>query len=60
MLTSTHEAAFFAAAVTISRRARSGIFPQAYKLNEHGKLLLMSPSMDRSGGVGFRCVVDAQ
>ena len=35
-------------------------FPQAYKLNEHGKLLLMSPSMDRSGGVGFRCVVDSQ
>ena len=35
-------------------------FPQAYKLNEHGKLLLMSPSMDRSGGVGFRCAVDAQ
>jgi len=35
-------------------------FPQAYKLNEHGKLLLMSPSMDRSGGVGFRCVADSQ
>jgi gamma-glutamyl hercynylcysteine S-oxide synthase len=35
-------------------------FPQAYKLTEHGKLLLMSPSMDRSGGVGFRCVVDAR
>ena len=35
-------------------------FPQAHKLNEHGKLLLMSPSMDRSGAVGFRCVVDAQ
>jgi formylglycine-generating enzyme required for sulfatase activity len=35
-------------------------FPHAYKLNEHGKLLLMSPSMDRSGGVGFRCVVDSQ
>jgi len=35
-------------------------FPQAYKLNEHGKLLLVSPSMDRSGGVGFRCVVDSQ
>jgi len=34
-------------------------FPQAYKLNEHGKLLLMAPSMDRSGTVGFRCVVDA-
>jgi iron(II)-dependent oxidoreductase len=35
-------------------------FPQAYRLNEHGKLLLMSPSMDRSGGVGFRCVRDAR
>ncbi|MFZ0759334.1 MAG: formylglycine-generating enzyme family protein [Candidatus Sulfotelmatobacter sp.] len=35
-------------------------FPQAYKLSQHGKLLLMSPSMDRSGAVGFRCVVDSQ
>jgi gamma-glutamyl hercynylcysteine S-oxide synthase len=35
-------------------------FPQAYKLNEHGKYLLTSPSMDRSGGVGFRCVQDAE
>jgi formylglycine-generating enzyme required for sulfatase activity len=35
-------------------------FPQAYKLNEHGKLLLMSPSMDRSGAVGFRCATDAE
>jgi len=35
-------------------------FPQAYKLSEHGKLLTMSPSMDRSGGVGFRCVVNSQ
>jgi formylglycine-generating enzyme required for sulfatase activity len=35
-------------------------FPQAYKLNEHGKLLLMSPSLDRSAALGFRCVVDAQ
>lgn len=34
-------------------------FPQAYKLNEHGKYLLMAPSKDRSGAVGFRCVVDA-
>lgn len=33
-------------------------FPQAYKLTEHGKLLLMSPSMDRSATIGFRCVVD--
>jgi gamma-glutamyl hercynylcysteine S-oxide synthase len=35
-------------------------FPQAHKLTEHGKLLLMSPSMDRSAAIGFRCVVDAQ
>jgi len=35
-------------------------FPEAYKLTEHGKLLMMSPGMDRSGTVGFRCVVDAQ
>jgi gamma-glutamyl hercynylcysteine S-oxide synthase len=35
-------------------------FPQAYKLKQHGKLLLMSPSMDRSGALGFRCVQDAE
>jgi gamma-glutamyl hercynylcysteine S-oxide synthase len=35
-------------------------FPQAYKLNQHGKLLMMSPSMDRSAAIGFRCVVDSQ
>ena len=35
-------------------------FPQAYKLNQHGKLLLMSPSMDRSGAVGFRCATDTE
>lgn len=35
-------------------------FPQAYKLNEHGKLLLMAPSMDRSGALGFRCAQDAE
>lgn len=34
-------------------------FPQAYRNDQHGKLLLMSPSMDRSGAVGFRCVKDA-
>jgi formylglycine-generating enzyme required for sulfatase activity len=34
-------------------------FPQAYKLIEHGKYLLMAPSKDRSGALGFRCVVDA-
>ena len=31
-------------------------FPQAYKLNEHGKYLLMAPSKDRAGTIGFRCV----
>jgi formylglycine-generating enzyme required for sulfatase activity len=35
-------------------------FPQAYKLTEHGKYLLIAPSKDRSGGVGFRCVADAE
>jgi iron(II)-dependent oxidoreductase len=35
-------------------------FPQSYKLDTHGKLLLMSPSMDRSAMLGFRCVVDAE
>jgi formylglycine-generating enzyme required for sulfatase activity len=33
-------------------------FPQAYKLQEHGKYLLIAPGMDRSGGIGFRCVRD--
>ena len=35
-------------------------FPQAYRLDQHGKYLLMAPSIDRSGAVGFRCVVDAE
>ena len=35
-------------------------FPEAYKLSEHGKLLLMSPSMDRSGAVGFRLAQDSR
>jgi iron(II)-dependent oxidoreductase len=35
-------------------------FPQAYKLTEHGKLLLMAPSMDRSAAIGFRCAQDAE
>jgi iron(II)-dependent oxidoreductase len=35
-------------------------FPQAYRNDEHGKLLLMAPSYDRSGGIGFRCVRDAE
>ena len=35
-------------------------FPQAYRLHEHGKYLLLSPGKDRSGTVGFRCVKDAR
>ncbi|HXS06018.1 MAG TPA: SUMF1/EgtB/PvdO family nonheme iron enzyme [Rhizomicrobium sp.] len=34
-------------------------FPQAYRNDQHGKLLLMAPAYDRSGTVGFRCVKDA-
>ena len=34
-------------------------FPQAYHNDEHSKVLLMAPGYDRSGGVGFRCVRDA-
>ncbi|MDE3198176.1 MAG: SUMF1/EgtB/PvdO family nonheme iron enzyme [Acidobacteriota bacterium] len=33
-------------------------FPQARRNNQHGKLLLMAPSYDRSGTVGFRCAAD--
>jgi iron(II)-dependent oxidoreductase len=35
-------------------------FPQAYRLDQHGKLLLMAAGKDRAGTVGFRCVVDAR
>ena len=35
-------------------------FPQTYRLDEHQKYLLMSPGRDRSGTIGFRCVVDTQ
>jgi iron(II)-dependent oxidoreductase len=35
-------------------------FPQAYKNDQHGKLLMMAPSYDRSGTLGFRCVKDTQ
>jgi iron(II)-dependent oxidoreductase len=34
-------------------------FPQAYKNDQHGKLLLMAPAYDRSAALGFRCVKDA-
>lgn len=35
-------------------------FPQAYRNDEHGKFLLMAPSEDRSGTVGFRCAENAE
>jgi gamma-glutamyl hercynylcysteine S-oxide synthase len=35
-------------------------FPQAYRNDQHGKLLLMAPGYDRSGALGFRCVKDAE
>jgi iron(II)-dependent oxidoreductase len=35
-------------------------FPQAYRNDTHGKLLLMAPSYDRSGALGFRCVQDIE
>jgi formylglycine-generating enzyme required for sulfatase activity len=34
-------------------------FPQAFKNTEHSKYLLMAPSKDRAGTLGFRCVADA-
>jgi iron(II)-dependent oxidoreductase len=35
-------------------------FPPTYRLDEHGKYLLLSPGRDRAGTIGFRCVVDAR
>ncbi len=31
-------------------------FPNTYRLDEHGKYLLIAPSKDRSATIGFRCV----
>lgn len=35
-------------------------FRQAYRNDEHGKYLLMSPSLDRCATIGFRCVKDTE
>ncbi|KAA6465442.1 formylglycine-generating enzyme family protein [Acidobacteria bacterium AB60] len=35
-------------------------FPSTYRLDEHGKYLLLSPGRDRAGTIGFRCAVDAE
>jgi len=34
-------------------------FPSSFRVDTHNKLLLMAPSYDRHGTVGFRCVQDA-
>ena len=34
-------------------------FPQAYRNDQHGKLLLLAPGYDRAATLGFRCVADA-
>ncbi len=34
-------------------------FPQALRLDQHGKHLLLAPCKDRSGMIGFRCAADA-
>lgn len=36
------------------------VLSSAYELSEHGKYLLMSPSIDRSAAIGFRCAKDAE
>jgi iron(II)-dependent oxidoreductase len=36
----------------------TGPAPQGVRVGTHNKLLLMAPSYDRHGTVGFRCVVD--
>ncbi len=35
-------------------------FPQAYRNDQHGKLLLMAPGYDRAGTLGFRCARDGE
>ena len=57
--TSTPAPPFCAGANTTSRKAPSGTSPRPIA-TRHSKLLLMAPGYDRSGGLGFRCVRDAQ
>lgn len=35
-------------------------FPPALEVNKYGKYLLMAPSLDRAGTIGFRCVMDVE
>jgi len=34
------------------------LYSNLFKLTRHGKYLLMAPSLDRAGTIGFRCVAD--
>lgn len=43
-----------------SPRGSNWYFPQNRRLDQHGKYLLMSPSIDRAATLGFRCVVDTE
>jgi hypothetical protein len=36
----------------------AGASPQAYRTDQHGKALLMSPGSDRSGMIGYRCAAE--
>jgi formylglycine-generating enzyme required for sulfatase activity len=53
-------AAIIRGAASYQPRGSVWYFPQTYRLDQHQKYLLMSPSRDRSGTIGFRCVMDAQ
>ena len=33
-------------------------FSRTYQNDQHGKLLLMAPTLDRAGPFGFRCLID--
>jgi gamma-glutamyl hercynylcysteine S-oxide synthase len=35
-------------------------FPPAYRLDQHGKYLLMAPCRDRSAHIGFRTVAQSE
>ncbi len=47
-----------AAGVIINARIRL-VFPASLPVTQHGKYLLMAPSLDRSGAIGFRCATDS-
>ena len=43
---------------TLDAPAPNWYFPGNTFVSQHGKLLLMSPGLDRSGLIGFRCVIE--